>query len=220
MQRAARRVAQENAGLRSLLARHGVVEGEVNEYLRSYCNFPGLKDRHVDAAMIPTPPQHSPAGDVSNHCIPTVQPCCQSRADQGHILEKNIVPPPALESMTPSGEPQLERFDPYRGSHIQNDENYSMHQSHAQVAHATDDHTQLEEPDCPNTADCFCPPTASSNYQPPSRDLEISCEAAASIIVEMRGDGDIDSARARLGCHGREECNVKNSTVLQIIDEG
>lgn len=36
----------------------------------------------------------------------------------------------------------------------------------------------------------------------------------------MRGDGDVDSIRASLGCTSREECIVRNSTVLQIMDEG
>jgi hypothetical protein len=77
-----------------------------------------------------------------------------------------------------------------------------------------------EESDCPTTSECFCPPTAAPKIRPTSNGLEISCETAATIIVEMRGDGDVDSIRASLGCTSREECSVRNSTVLQIMDEG
>lgn len=76
-----------------------------------------------------------------------------------------------------------------------------------------------EAPECPNTSDCFCPPTSTIKISPPNSGLEISCETAASIIIEMRGDGDIEAVRASLGCKGREDCTVRNSTVLQIMDE-
>jgi hypothetical protein len=79
-----------------------------------------------------------------------------------------------------------------------------------------------EELECPTTSECFCPPTATPKVRSLDNGLEISCETAATIIVEMRGDGnvDIDSVRASLGCKGREKCSVKNSRVLQIMDEG
>lgn len=49
---------------------------------------------------------------------------------------------------------------------------------------------------------------------------ETSCIAAATIIAQMRGDGDDDFARTMLlGCHGTTDCRVKNTTLFQVLDE-
>jgi hypothetical protein len=49
---------------------------------------------------------------------------------------------------------------------------------------------------------------------------ETSCIAAATIIAQMRGDGDDDFARTMLlGCHGTTDCKVKNTTLFQVLDE-
>ena len=49
---------------------------------------------------------------------------------------------------------------------------------------------------------------------------ESSCIAAATIIAQMRGDGDDDYARTMLlGCHGTSDCRVKNTTVFRVLDE-
>ena len=75
-------------------------------------------------------------------------------------------------------------------------------------------------PECANTLECFCPPPSAIDQDATNPGLEISCEAAATIIVEMRGDQDRESIRASLGCRGRETCTIKNSIVMQILDEG
>ncbi|KAF2276241.1 uncharacterized protein EI97DRAFT_377659 [Westerdykella ornata] len=46
-----------------------------------------------------------------------------------------------------------------------------------------------------------------------------SCETAASIIVEMSGHKDRELVRAALGCKSKEDCKVKNTTVLQVMGE-
>jgi hypothetical protein len=76
-----------------------------------------------------------------------------------------------------------------------------------------------EDAECPNTASCFCAPTPMPKETPIDTGLLISCETAATIIAEMRGDGDRSQIRASLGCVGDEECNVKNTRVLELMDE-
>lgn len=71
--------------------------------------------------------------------------------------------------------------------------------------------------DCPPTTDCYCAPTVSVPEDP---SLETSCEAAASIIVGMRGHGDEEQARAELGCKTSSSCRVKNTTLFQVLDRG
>ncbi|KAH7386739.1 hypothetical protein DE146DRAFT_747918 [Phaeosphaeria sp. MPI-PUGE-AT-0046c] len=125
MQHAARYVALENTRLRTLLARHGVQQAEVDAYLRS-CDGSDASQRvptSTDAVNMPPPGQRPPSAPISR--------CGASAAP------------------------------------------------------------------------------ATNGLQPPT----------ASIIIEMRGEGDVDSVRASLGCVGRESCTVRNSTVLQIMDE-
>jgi hypothetical protein len=60
-------------------------------------------------------------------------------------------------------------------------------------------------------------PTA---FQDLTSAAETSCIAAATIIAQMRGDGDDDFARTMLlGCHGTTDCKVKNTTLFQVLDE-
>ena len=80
----------------------------------------------------------------------------------------------------------------------------------------------MEDPDCPSTADCFCPPTATAPLpigRPTIGSDEISCETAATIIAQMRGDGDDTAARASIGCGVGQVCSIKNSFLMQVLDE-
>jgi len=206
VQKAARRVSEENTGLRDLLFRHGVSQGEIEEHLRSF--------RTPGSTCFPT-----------NHAIaPTSQPqiVCETRSDtsdqypmrpRSHIHVRDITVRKGSVLATSSVDQPSKRLD-------------AVPSPAASQVHRLPSPRRTcakpsvpEEPDCPNTADCFCPPSIAATYQS-FGGFEISCEAAATIIVEMRGDGDIDSARASLGCRGPEECSVKNSTVMQIMDEG
>jgi hypothetical protein len=78
---------------------------------------------------------------------------------------------------------------------------------------------EQEDADCSNTSSCFCAPSATIQERPLDAGLLISCETAATIIAEMRGDGDKHRIRASLGCRDQEDCNVKNSIVLELMDE-
>ncbi|KAH6646033.1 hypothetical protein BKA67DRAFT_541024 [Truncatella angustata] len=46
-----------------------------------------------------------------------------------------------------------------------------------------------------------------------------SCEAAASIIMNLRGHGDVTEARQTLGCTDSNSCSVKNTDLFQIMNE-
>ncbi|KAH6866465.1 hypothetical protein BKA58DRAFT_363821 [Alternaria rosae] len=128
MQRAARKVAEENARLKSLLASRGVSHEEVDAYLRSF-----------DAASAPSP----------SAAALFAQPAMRPQA-----------------SLTPA---------------------------QSSVGYA--------------------------KYPSLDNGLLISCETAATIISEMRGDGDRHRIRASLGCQGDQECSVKNTLVLELMDE-
>lgn len=223
MQRAARKVAEDNARLRSLLGACGVSQEEVDAYLRSFdtaASSPGVcsvsvgeivarcQSRVLDRASDREQGSSihlAGAFKTSNEQV-HVQPQRQdSNSHQApHTRPLNSASPVQLR---PSCSKPLEH-------------NRSTTTAPCQPVYPSSSTT--ESIDCPDTEDCFCPPalppSEPQHYDDPS--LAISCEAAATIIAEMRGDGDTEAIRAKLGCAGRAQCSVKNSTVLQIMDEG
>jgi hypothetical protein len=203
MQRAARRVAQENLRLRGLLAHHGVPHEEVDAYLRSFDDDNALKDAS-DAAMLPVPCQAETSSVMASRVM--------SAADQTQRSNHSIIGSDN-DTITPFSRDQADgssNFTPCTKAMTQLSR--PVETLYEMVA---DDVVE----DCPNTSDCFCPPTLTHSI-PTDHGLEISCETAANIIVEMRGDrGDLESIRNSLGCIGGDKCTVRNSTVLQIMDE-
>jgi hypothetical protein len=217
MQRAARRVAKENAGLRSLLARHGVMQDEVESYLQSFneegaskngafasiplqsetvVNYPSAA---LGAVQVPKPAEPI-SHEISNTISKSSNLPAHDRKNTGtHAPRKPGVTEPLL---------------------INQDQTSTPTPRHGMTYSDTRNGQSTDDSDCPNTADCFCPPTTKPPIQPLDSGLEISCERAAAIITAMRGDTDLEAIRASLGCAGRKECTVRNSTVLQIMDEG
>lgn len=201
MQRAARKVAEENARLRSLLASRGVTRDEVDAYLRSF-----------DAAAAPLPTQRVPEKRQPERMQPTIQPAHQPLAGavqhQAHPVDGHTNTPTALPLYEPAvsiapHEPSYSR-PPDGGIHDGSASTFSMLQG---------------DPDCPNTANCFCAPTPVPQERPMDTGLLISCETAATIIAEMRGDADRNRIKASLGCRGQKDCVVKNTLVLELMDQ-
>lgn len=219
MQRAARKVAVENGRLRDLLGQLGVSRAEIETYLQN-CDMKekdacGVRtvDRVgtvevVGESLVCNVAQHSsPAehGQIHLQQLPTLDP----RLGQHQDKDSSIHPPKPTDTT-----------DLYATLHV--DSYMNTHPNTPmplESCKSTPTIDILEEADCPNTADCFCPPTLPAPKQPLSSALEISCETAATIIAQMRGDGDQDAARASLGCSRGEKCNVKSSTIMQIMDE-
>ena len=292
MQRAARKVAQENERLRTLLARHGISKDEVDSFLRSceqtegsaepetptliarnpsisnpYPSNPGPRSLHIQPLSQAYPKEYSPrpspiqiprqplpifkqsveiskqstqGGCSTINCGPAtqcgpatrsstethveatimarpVEACRQAESYYASPSETDSSPPPRPQEAF-SGTPQealpaftyLERAPPI----IQSQGCCPPPKPQREVV--------MEDPDCPSTADCFCPPTTMA---PPTTGRlsigndEISCETAATIISQMRGDGDDAAARASLGCNPGQVCSIKNSFLMQIMDE-
>jgi hypothetical protein len=275
MQRAARKVAEENSRLRSLLVSHGVAHEEVEAYLRSFdvasaqnhpsfgtpTSYASPVSRHngtpevepapmryttqlqpqpqvpvqpsVTALRQPRTSQPSCPPQVRVYAQPSVQACCPAQTCQStHQYQApehedvNISMQTSPEFSLPA-EPIVPEYSRPAGSCSQS--HYQTEDCNdGQITYPTpqDDSTQVfpivyveEDVDCPNTSSCFCPPTTAVKERPLDTGLLISCETAATIIAEMRGDGDKHRIRASLGCHGNKECNVKNSIVLELMSE-
>lgn len=230
MQRAARKVAEENSLLRSLLASRGVTHHEVEAYLRS---FNTTTTTPITTAPITTAPSHAP------HMLPVPTGLPRTPVSHQVVVPKTVplcMPPPtqspAQTSIGPlaptTSQPQAQpRSEPQS---IQRPAPAAMDASPASTCCKPADGTGhdnststfpmlQEDAECPNTASCFCAPTPMPKETPLDTGLLISCETAATIISEMRGDADRSRIRASLGCVGDEECTVKNTRVLELMDE-
>lgn len=201
MQRAARKVAHDNFRLHSLLALHGVSREEVDAFLRLEEGTAGVREAHLPFS--------------------SADPCGRNESESNSLLPGS----------TPSGESD---------SALQNHHAGTM-RHHVDTGHLGTTSLPVSEVaeayvvglQCPGGSDDIiftCPdptPSASEDAPPGPRNesraaipgLEISCQTAATIIVEMRGDGDEDLVRDSLGCNGRQHCTIKNTTVLQVIDQ-
>jgi hypothetical protein len=277
MQRAARKVAQENDRLRTLLARHGILKEEIDSFLRSCEQTDGSAEPEtpisslrspsvsnpypihagprslsiqplgqayprVDCSPRPSPISVRPSVPIARQPIQTVSTTSQcgpaikcgpmSRSAAEIQVEATIMARPvearrkgeahyASPSETDSSPPprtqeEMPAFScPERmPANTQNLGCCPPPRPQPEVA--------MEDPDCPSTADCFCPPTttAPSVFSRPAIGTdEISCETAATIIAQMRGDGDEAAARASIGCLPQQKCSIKNAFLMQVLDE-
>jgi hypothetical protein len=102
----------------------------------------------------------------------------------------------------------------------------------AAVAHGSEQQsccggvTQCSLPDSREGPERRAEPSPSSGWAPGGpksptmthSHAEMSCTAAARIMVNMLRDGDEELARESLGCAGPEECTVRNTTLFELLD--
>lgn len=271
MQRAARRVAQENERLRILLARHGILKEEVDSFLKSceqtegsaepenttsiakspgvtssYTTNPGPRSLQIQPLGQAYPQEYSPRPSpiqiprqsvqitrqpIHGGCT-TIKYGPTSRSSAEVSVEATIASRPveacrqaesyyASPSETDSSPPRPHKTTTAL-ARLETAPSIKQSQSCCPPIAKPQAETVLEDPDCPSTADCFCPPTVTAPPTIGRRSIgndEISCETAATIIAQMRGDGDDAAARASLGCNVGEVCSIKNSFLMQIMDE-
>ncbi|KAF1991958.1 hypothetical protein K402DRAFT_75222 [Aulographum hederae CBS 113979] len=65
-------------------------------------------------------------------------------------------------------------------------------------------------------SDCFCPEIDPAPTQIQS--CETDCSIAATILAGFRGHGDLEDARAELGCPDTAQCSIKNAALLHAMD--
>lgn len=71
----------------------------------------------------------------------------------------------------------------------------------------------------PPVSDCYCPPDSPTLALDQNSTLEMSCEAAARILSEIRGHADAAWDLSALGCMGTRDCMVSNTRLFQLMDE-
>lgn len=71
---------------------------------------------------------------------------------------------------------------------------------------------------CPRPQPVSQPQQQHVPQQPKSLD-KIHCMEAATILAQIRGQSDISQARSALGCAEGETCMVRNTDLLNLMDE-
>ncbi|KAF2009546.1 hypothetical protein BU24DRAFT_455508 [Aaosphaeria arxii CBS 175.79] len=212
MQQAARKVSRDNVRLRALLAMRGVGAEEVEAWLRAG------EDGDGDVGMDVVSRERCATG-VQHRGIGVEGSGLEGGAEGGYQVQSRHGCGRSSTDVQSRRTPEPQSNDIAAPV---------PHNAPPQPSSPPTTSTDPSPEDCPTTLTCFCPPppapsTTTITTTSTSSGLNISCEAAAVIIAQMRGgDGNADdeAIRAALGCRGRETCTVKNSTVLQIMDGG
>ena len=228
MQKAARRVAHDNVRLRNLLAVHGVSREEVESHLQSSSEGANSLEINLSSDL---------RSDVSPRCgklgwhqdaissdLQNPQRMPRGRQGDAQYADVALGVAPLQQQRAISRHADSDKFIHDTPNQAQPSAQIAAKYTNAPYQTDTDDiintHTEIDRSICHDSLECFCAPMPTHHSTTSaSSGLEISCETAAKIIAEMRGDGDRELVRASLGCSGLEDCNIKNTTVLQIMDE-
>jgi len=233
VQAAARRVKEENALLRGLLALAGVSTRRVEEYLNETRSSeagpspPTLSRRptQVEARPVPTTPllPKPPMADGPRGKLERVN-AVTGDATPLVARQKPLVPTPEqpqLGSPPTSAGPQAE----IPMSPTATAPPTQAKRSGPSIASLCNDNIAPPPPassswPTPESQNASLSTSAPSRSRPTTPDLrdETSCEVAARIIAGMRGGDDVDGVCSELGCGSKQICTVKNIKVLEVMD--
>lgn len=193
MQRAARAVALENSRLRALLSSKGVSDYEVEKFLASSGEGSKAQQREVNSHCCGS--EGSPtASDTPGQDTPSSQASANGAAtDTGDAMcLKRLV--------NDDGPHPFRSLEPWPAAR-------------ATQALTTGPRAQSQEQESNASTRTTLPPLHSLSPSP----HEMSCSAAAEIIAGAHGHGDECVARSVLGCADSSNCVIKNTQVLQVL---
>jgi hypothetical protein len=208
VQAAARKVAEENHWLHSLLAKHGISPTKIKEHLDSS----RAVSRSLDSDTAKVSARNAQPRDRINYQGPrpptgvvqsSPRPSAPSIVQGGSGLEI-LSPPSTLESS--DDEDLLYSVDnPSQGDDAQPSNT---------AIETLASHPISEEPSA------SCSPCHNCQQGSATKGAdETSCEDAARIIASMRGHEDPEGVWPELGCSTTRSCTVKNITIFQMVDE-
>jgi hypothetical protein len=223
VQAAARKVAEENISLRSLLGIYGADSERIEDYLRTG-DVSFIKREHSGQQS-----DEAPGNDTTRPgeaCFPN-QNCgavCMSTSS-GFDKDAYVQATRDVAEMTSGDIVLIDSNTPPRMDAMHKGETNSK-------ALLPADPTGLDDRAGPNisTEQSLTPfitrPTSSDltlQRQDPMQSSsvrdEISCLAAAEIIASMRGHDDPEEVWSELGCRSSRRCMVKNMAIFQIMDQ-
>ncbi|KAG4437228.1 hypothetical protein IFR05_007282 [Cadophora sp. M221] len=229
MQQAARKVLQENAMLRELLAQHSITKDVIDSHLQSFAasrtqnvhgattasevGTPGDEQQFLGAAFSATAPA------VASTYARLIDPSCLGKQSIApHHPSVNYIQNSAAQHEVPTDDAADFLLSLMRSPSTMNEPN-----GHAQETDGSNDGGFTTDTSghslCPNDDDCFCAPTTpyEQGHASPAA-TEMSCETAASILADLWGHTDTYSIRTSLGCVEAAECIVKTFSVLQMME--
>lgn len=207
VQAAARKVAEENYLLHSLLAKHGISTEEIKEHLQG--NRPASLSLGSNAAEM-----------VTRVGQPQIHNNSQSRQP---FAQTGQAPPRPAAPTTRQMDSDLGLLSP-----TSTGESLADNTILYVVGNSLPDQTQASKMGSEplHSAPSFEVPQGLSKrchaceQEAPSKGAdETSCEDAARIIASMRGQDDPERVWPELGCSTTKSCMVKNMTIFQMVDE-
>jgi len=207
MQTAARRVAWENGQLRILLAKKGVPSEEVEEFLRQEENSVVRAGSKILSTI-----GSSPAN---------LTPCNRNGASLMSLETSAVVrkdTPRNSQCVTPITPKSTCNDKSNQSSCCPTTRPFLNDPAIKPLPDEPSNNVPLQQY-IPNTIPQDLAPVQAGFTQNSQLEsvFEMSCETAASIISGMRGNGDQEQIRERLGCAGKGPCSVKNTTVFEVM---
>jgi hypothetical protein len=194
MRQAARKVALENARLRSLLASRGVLNEDVDRYLASF----------DDQGSVPLP-------------MPALAPQANSGTQLPPVSDSGL-PPPDRDMPSPNGASASALNTLAVAADASMRQTCCGPATQCSPADAREEQRRVEVAELPPSRGPASPSPGPNTPNSSASHLEMSCTTAANIMADMYRDGNKELAREALGCSRSEECLVKNTLVFQLLD--
>jgi hypothetical protein len=191
VQAAARKVSEENIGLRSLLGIYGVDNGRIEEFLRTGDASLARREYQQDVAL----PKRA-YGSIENCGSACVKPPPCTAAPHQQVMQVSSITLP--HDITPPETVVGTDHTEFLGK-----DNAAARSQILPV---------LRNP-------ISTIPNGGDDLQSSSARDEISCLAAAEIIAGMRGHDNPEEIWPELGCSSSKKCMVKNMAIFQIMDQ-
>lgn len=210
VQEAAQKVLLDNKRLRALLAKKGVPAAEVEAFLRGH-------DYHdASPPSLPTPGQ---VDEDNVQSQPALSVGLQSRGEM--LLASKTTDGHATTDSPPSLRMDIKVKSAYKptekGGHTVSSNDAEPLRPRIQMekdVNFRSSPSNLQEPG----SDCYC-----SDIEPAAPQFhgsETECSIAANILAGYQGHGDIEQARAELGCRDSARCSITNAALLHALDTG
>ncbi|KAF2103812.1 hypothetical protein NA57DRAFT_50680 [Rhizodiscina lignyota] len=206
VQKAAQKVLLENRGLRALLAEKGVLPAEIEAFLHG-CHY----DASFTAAL--QTPEPVDIADTRSQAASSVD-LQQSAETHASDATNQLV----SAASTPAAPMDIECKS---ASEAGKDGEFTASSPDTELRCGEQPEEDLERGSpLPNflgpVSDCYCPDIESVAGQAQSSETE--CSVAANILAGFRGHGDIEQARAELGCPDTAQCSITNAALLHALD--
>jgi hypothetical protein len=193
MQRVARAVAGENAALRGLLAAKGVSAEEVEAHVEAVKREERAIVKTGVSSVTPASTPSCTASPVEVASRPML--CSQSQPQAYGPVRENSNPPFSFQ-------PKI----------------YSPPTPATTVTSCTEESGCCPRPQPQSQPQPQLQPQQLEAQGPRSPD-KIHCMEAATILAQIRGHSDVSNARASLGCASNDNCMVRNTDLLNLMDE-